>query len=59
MKRFTKTELTSKVMKVMRATFDGAVVITDRGFPSHVLLTVEDYESLLGKKIDEVKTENK
>lgn len=54
MKRFTKTELTNTVMKVVRATFDGPVVITDRGSDSHVLMTVEDYESLLGKSIADV-----
>ena len=54
MKRFTKTELTNTVMKVVRATFEGPVIITDRGSDSHVLMTVESFESLLGKKITEL-----
>ena len=50
MKRFTKTQLTNTIMKVLRATFEGPVVITDRGSDSHVLMTIEDYELLLGEK---------
>ena len=32
-----------------RATRKGPVIITDRGRPSHVLLTIEQYEKLTGK----------
>ena len=33
-----------------RATSHGAVFITDRGRPAHVLLSIEDYRSLLGQQ---------
>jgi hypothetical protein len=34
--------------RAKRAAKRGPVIITDRGRPSHVLLTIEDYERLLG-----------
>jgi hypothetical protein len=33
-----------------RATFNGPVFITDRGHPAHVLLTIEEYQKITGKK---------
>lgn len=35
--------------KAKRAAHDGPVFITDRGRPSHVLMTVEEYRRLSGK----------
>lgn len=34
--------------RAKKATKDGPVFITDRGRPSHVLLSIEDYERLTG-----------
>ena len=39
-------EFNQDVSKVKRATADGPVYITDRGQPSHVLLTIEDYQKI-------------
>lgn len=36
--------------KAKRAARTGPVFITDRGNPSHVLLSVEQYRQLIGKK---------
>ncbi len=33
-----------------RAAFSGPVFITDRGHPAHVLLTIEEYQSLTNKE---------
>lgn len=35
--------------KAKRAAADGPVFITDRGTPSHVLLTIEEYRRLAGE----------
>ncbi len=43
-------EFNQDVSKVKRAAANGPVFITDRGQPSHVLLTIEDYQKLTGKK---------
>lgn len=34
--------------KIKRAAEDGPVIITDRGRPAHVLLTIENYQRLIG-----------
>lgn len=39
-------ELNHDVGKAKRASVKGPVIITDRGKPSHVLLTVAEYERL-------------
>jgi prevent-host-death family protein len=49
MNRFTKTDIAQKVSEVIRATFSGAVIITDRGKDSHVLMTIENYEEMAEK----------
>ncbi len=33
-----------------RSAFDGPVFITDQGHPTHVLLTIEQYQRLTGNK---------
>lgn len=39
-------EFNQDVSAAKRAAIDGPVVITDRGTPSHVLLSIEDYRRL-------------
>jgi prevent-host-death family protein len=39
-------EFNQDVSKIKRAALNGPVFITDRGHPSHVLLTIQDYEKL-------------
>lgn len=42
-------EFNQDASKAKKAAKDGPVVITFRGRPAHVLLTIEDYETLAGK----------
>ena len=42
-------ELNQDVGSAKRASLDGPVVITDRGRPTHVLLSYSDYRALLGE----------
>jgi prevent-host-death family protein len=46
----TSREFNQDTGKAKKAATQGPVIITDRGKPAHVLLTVEEYESLKGKK---------
>jgi prevent-host-death family protein len=46
----TSREFNQDTGKAKKAATQGPVIITDRGRPAHVLLTVDDYESLKGKK---------
>jgi prevent-host-death family protein len=41
-------EFNQDVSKIKRAATNGPVFITDRGKPSHVLLSIEDYQKLSG-----------
>ena len=43
-------EFNQDVSKIKRASLKGPVFITDRGHPSHVLLTIEDYQKLTKTK---------
>ncbi|SAL74382.1 prevent-host-death protein [Caballeronia arvi] len=43
-------ELNQDVTRAKKATKDGPVFITDRGRPAHVLLSIEEYQRLAGKK---------
>jgi prevent-host-death family protein len=43
-------EFNQDVSKVKRAAAHGPVFITDRGQPSHVLLTIEDYQKITDQK---------
>ncbi|KAA1419687.1 type II toxin-antitoxin system Phd/YefM family antitoxin [Nocardioides humilatus] len=45
----TSREFNRDVSAAKRAAADGPVVITDKGRPSHVLLSVTDYERLTGR----------
>jgi hypothetical protein len=44
----TAREFNHDVSAAKRAASDGPVVITDRGVPSHVLLTIEQFERMTG-----------
>ncbi len=44
----TSRELNQDVTRAKRATQNGPVIITDRGQPSHVLLSIDDYLALAG-----------
>ena len=43
-------EFNQDVSKAKRATANGPVFITDRGQPAHVLLSVEDYQKIVGEE---------
>jgi prevent-host-death family protein len=47
---FSSRELNQDVSRAKRAAEDGPVIITDRGKPAHVLLTIEDYHRLTGQR---------
>jgi prevent-host-death family protein len=44
----TSREFNQDTSRAKRAAESGPVFITDRGTPAHVLLTLKDYEALLG-----------
>ena len=46
----TSRELNQDVSRAKKASEAGPVIITDRGKPAHVLLTIENYQRLAGKK---------
>ena len=46
---FTSREFNQDASRIKRAAAKGAVFITDRGRPAHVLMTIEAYEQLHGK----------
>lgn len=46
---FSSREFNQDASRAKKATGNGPVFITDRGRPAHVLLTMADYEKLLGK----------
>ena len=58
MNRFSKTDLTQRIMQVMRASFANPVIITDRRQDSHVLMTIEHYKDLM-RRLEEVEEERK
>ena len=45
----TSREFNQDVSRAKRAAKKGPVFVTDRGRPSHVLLTIQQYRSLAGK----------
>ena len=47
-KIFTSREFNQDVGRAKRAATEGPVIITDRGHPSHVLLTIDEYRRLTG-----------
>ena len=44
-------EFNQDTSRAKKAAKKGAVFITDRGRPSHVLLTIEEYRKLTGKEM--------
>ena len=47
---FTSRELNQDVAGAKKAAKSGPVIITDRGKPAHVLLSIEDYRRLAGER---------
>ena len=47
---FTAREYNQDASRVKRAAKDGPVIITERGKPAHVLMTVAAYERLKGAR---------
>ena len=45
----TSREFNQRVGKAKKDASDGPVFITDRGQPTHVLVTIEDYQRLAAK----------
>jgi prevent-host-death family protein len=43
-------ELNQDVTRAKKATRKGPVIITDRGKPAHVLLSIEHYQQLTGQR---------
>jgi prevent-host-death family protein len=43
-------EFNQDTSRAKKAAQEGPVIITDRGRPAHVLLTIEDYERLSGSR---------
>lgn len=48
--RLSSRELNHDVSSAKKAAQNGPVVITDRGKPSHVLMTYDEYRRLSGKR---------
>jgi prevent-host-death family protein len=46
----TSREFNQDVSRAKRAAKKGPVFVTDRGRPSHVLLTIDEYRKLNGKR---------
>ena len=47
---FSSREFNHDVGRAKKAALEGPVFITDRGRPSHVLLSLESYHSLIAKQ---------
>ncbi|MET0746325.1 MAG: type II toxin-antitoxin system Phd/YefM family antitoxin [Microvirga sp.] len=47
---FTSRELNHDVSSAKKAAQEGPVVITDRGKPSHVLMSYHEFERLTGRR---------
>ena len=47
---FTSRELKEDVARARRAAQDGLVIVTDRLSSSDVMLTIEEYRSILGRE---------
>lgn len=48
--RVSSRDFNQDVSAAKKAARQGPVLITDRGRPAHVLLSIEDYEALLGQQ---------
>lgn len=49
-REFTSREFNQDTAAAKRAALEGPVLITDRGQPAHVLLSIADYRRLLGAR---------
>lgn len=45
---FSSREFNQDISRAKRAASNGPVIITDRGKPAHVLLTIEEYQRMSG-----------
>lgn len=52
MESITSREFNHDVSRAKRDSVNGPVVITDRGRPSHVLMSIQEYERLRGAEVD-------
>ncbi|WHO77264.1 type II toxin-antitoxin system Phd/YefM family antitoxin [Rhizobium sp. BT03] len=50
MTSLSSRELNHDVSRAKKAAQNGPVIITDRGKPSHVLMTYDEFERLTGKR---------
>lgn len=48
---FSSRDFNQYVSEAKKATANGPVFITDRGKPSHVLLSIDDYRKLAGSTV--------
>jgi prevent-host-death family protein len=46
----TSRQFNQDTSRAKKAAMKGPVIITDRGRPAHVLLTIEEFKTLKGKK---------
>jgi prevent-host-death family protein len=53
---FSSREFNQNTSRAKRAAKNGPVFVTDRGQPSHVLLSIDEYRKLTGKNLSERKT---
>lgn len=56
MSTFTSRELNHDVSSAKKAAQNGPVIITDRGKPSHVLMTYDEFKRLSGKRRSLIET---
>ncbi|MGV8938643.1 MAG: type II toxin-antitoxin system Phd/YefM family antitoxin [Allorhizobium sp.] len=56
MPTLTSRELNHDVSSAKKAAQNGPVIITDRGKPSHVLMTYDDFNRLSGKRRSLIET---
>lgn len=47
---FSSREFNQDVSRIKRAALNGPVFITDRGRPSHVLLSIDEYQKITSQK---------
>ncbi|MEW6233574.1 MAG: type II toxin-antitoxin system Phd/YefM family antitoxin [Chloroflexota bacterium] len=48
----TSRAFNQDISRAKRAALDGPVIITDRGRPAHVLLSIEEYQKLTGESVN-------
>jgi PHD/YefM family antitoxin component YafN of YafNO toxin-antitoxin module len=56
MPTLTSRELNHDVSRAKKAAQNGPVIITDRGKPSHVLMTYDEFKRLSGKRRSLIET---